>query len=88
MGLLTDVGAIQQNCHMVDERFPLRKYLRQLANMDQDFSAWANKYRRVGAFTDSDVMAGRYTDRAELLEGMRVQLHAMFHELEQLPRLS
>lgn len=73
---------------MAFKRFQLRKYLRQLADMEQEFHLWQLEFESQAYGHPDDPRRQRAELRGEVLESLRSQLHQMFHELEQLPRLS
>jgi hypothetical protein len=73
---------------MQRRRFPLRKYLTRIADMESDFRWWQTEYADACERQVNVPIANRYEQRADTLEEARQRLHDLFHELESMPRLS
>lgn len=70
------------------QRFPLRKYLRQLRDMRQEVLLWQRQYEAASRTTTSLSLASRFDQRAALLYDTQAQLLHTYLMLEELPRLS
>jgi len=73
---------------MANERFPKRKYLKQLRGMRYALSEWRREYQLAERDTTTAWLAGSYAGRAACLELTIAALDQAFTELEGLPRLS
>jgi len=69
-------------------RFPLRTYLKRIADMEQEVRFWRYHYQQISSRMETSSESYPYERRAYLLEQLEPQLHALYHQLEQLPRLS
>ena len=69
-------------------RFPLRRYLRTIADIEQEWHLWQLRWQGEAQDAETVALTRRLEERAWLLERLRPELHSIFHELEQMPRLS
>lgn len=72
---------------MADERFPKRKYLRQLRGILDDLDAWSTQYAAAADEREHDWLRGQFEERINVLRNTRVAVSDAFMALEELPRL-
>lgn len=72
---------------MPSERFPKRKYLRLMREMDAELGSWRESYLREARNTPALGLAGRLEMRAEHLRDAIALTRRVFDVLEELPRL-
>jgi hypothetical protein len=73
---------------MAGQRFPHRKYLRQLRDMREDLLAWSEVWRAAGREEPDLATAYRYASRAEVVDDVQAKLLDAFLVLEELPRVT
>lgn len=56
--------------------------------MEYDLAKWQVYYREQSMGTNSLALAAKFEERAYILEQLRPIVHDMYHQLEQMPRLS
>lgn len=73
---------------MASERFQLRKYLRQIRDMQDELWEWYLRYERELEISPSGLVQNRMRERVRLLEVAHADTEQLYRHLEQLPRLS
>jgi predicted RNA-binding protein with EMAP domain len=73
---------------MPTERFPKRKYLRQLYDMEHELQEWRYVYLASAAETPNEWLEGRLTDRAAVLEDAAYRVLKAAEMIEGVPRIT
>lgn len=73
---------------MPEERFPKKRYLRELRSMRNDFDRWQRAYRAAGSTTPVEWLAVKLSQRADTCEGLWHLTDQAVRALEDLPRTS
>lgn len=73
---------------MFVERFPRRAYMKRLRQLNMELQDWQRKYKRMAAYTESEALAGRLQQRANILDAAAVDVQLVVERLDELPRLS
>jgi predicted RNA-binding protein with EMAP domain len=73
---------------MPTERFPKRKYLRQLYDMEHELQEWRYVYLASAEHAPSELLQGRLTDRAAVLEDAAYRVLKAAEMISGVPRIS
>jgi len=70
------------------QRFPRRKFWRQLRDMDEELGVWRASYLEAIATTQSEWLQGRFMDREAVIAELQERVFRASELLEDFPRLS